>query len=415
MAAAAQRDPRSIITPAAFQVAPELLGTPLAPPRRRLLAILVDLVVIFLLAAVTRSSGLLLAGVISVALVQAALKPTSVPGSVFTRAMRLSVAALGVLIGLVTVAIWLSALGGDQESGSADDRPAAERPLSVAARAVAGSAIEEALEGARTTEEAEVVMSRAATTGRELGLEEVELRELLLEAVPDRAAWAADAPGLVELALAGGSGGAPESIEPRDARSAADEVSLLGPEEALEAYAALLRARRSGDGDPIRLEALRARVLADVAADTLRAMDVRYRLLESTAAELEEELAEAEEDLEEADSEGIVSWVFDLLDELGFGFGWTALYMTVAMAWWNGFTVGKRLLGIRVVRLDGKRITWWTAFERVGGYVAGFATGLLGFAQVYWDANRQAIHDRIVGTVVVRVGAERVPDWESAQ
>ena len=53
-------------------------------------------------------------------------------------------------------------------------------------------------------------------------------------------------------------------------------------------------------------------------------------------------------------------------------------------------------------------------FERAGGYAAGFATGLLGFAQVYWDANRQAIHDRIVGTVVVREGAERIDDWEEA-
>jgi uncharacterized RDD family membrane protein YckC len=42
------------------------------------------------------------------------------------------------------------------------------------------------------------------------------------------------------------------------------------------------------------------------------------------------------------------------------------------------------------------------------------ATGLLGFAQIWWDSNRQAIHDRIVGTVVVRDGAEKVLDWESA-
>ena len=96
------------------------------------------------------------------------------------------------------------------------------------------------------------------------------------------------------------------------------------------------------------------------------------------------------------------------------GFGWASLYLTVLLSWWKGQTVGKRLMGIRVVRLDGEPITWWIAFERVGGYAAGFATGLLGFAQVYWDANRQAIHDRIVGTVVVLDGAEKVGDWESA-
>jgi uncharacterized RDD family membrane protein YckC len=104
----------------------------------------------------------------------------------------------------------------------------------------------------------------------------------------------------------------------------------------------------------------------------------------------------------------------DLAEDLGFGFGWAALYMTVVLSWWKGQTVGKRMLGIRVVRLDGEPITWWVAFERVGGYAAGVATGLLGFAQIWWDSNRQAIHDRIVGTVVVRDGAEKVLDWESA-
>ena len=59
-------------------------------------------------------------------------------------------------------------------------------------------------------------------------------------------------------------------------------------------------------------------------------------------------------------------------------------------------------------------MTWWAAFERAGGYAAGFATGLLGFAQVYWDANRQCIHDRISGTVVVQDGAPKVLDWQDA-
>ncbi len=107
-------------------------------------------------------------------------------------------------------------------------------------------------------------------------------------------------------------------------------------------------------------------------------------------------------------------WLREFVDELGFGFGWASLYLTVFLSWWKGQTVGKRMMGIRVVRLDGEPITWWTAFERAGGYAAGFATGLLGFAQVFWDANRQAIHDRIVGTVVVMDKAERVSDWESA-
>ncbi|NNF38988.1 MAG: RDD family protein, partial [Gemmatimonadetes bacterium] len=49
------RDPRSIITPDAFELSEALLGTPLAGPWRRLWAILIDIVVIGVLTAVTAS------------------------------------------------------------------------------------------------------------------------------------------------------------------------------------------------------------------------------------------------------------------------------------------------------------------------------------------------------------------------
>ena len=72
-------------------------------------------------------------------------------------------------------------------------------------------------------------------------------------------------------------------------------------------------------------------------------------------------------------------------------------------------TPGKRALRIRVVRLDGNPVSWWHAFERAGGYAAGLATGTLGFAQIYWDPNRQGIHDKVAGTVVILDGAEKIP------
>ncbi|MQA88607.1 MAG: hypothetical protein GEU90_00015 [Gemmatimonas sp.] len=68
---------------------------------------------------------------------------------------------------------------------------------------------------------------------------------------------------------------------------------------------------------------------------------------------------------------------------------------------WRGQTPGKRLLKIRIVRLDSRPISWGSAFGRYGGYAAGLATGLLGFLQIYWDRNRQAIQDKISGTVVI--------------
>jgi uncharacterized RDD family membrane protein YckC len=93
-----------------------------------------------------------------------------------------------------------------------------------------------------------------------------------------------------------------------------------------------------------------------------------------------------------------------LLDEVGIGLGWAALYFTFFPVVWRGRTPGKRLLRIRVIRLDGKPIGWWNAFNRFGGYAASVFTGLLGFLEMFWDHNRMALHDRIASTVVVQEG-----------
>ena len=134
------------------------------------------------------------------------------------------------------------------------------------------------------------------------------------------------------------------------------------------------------------------------------------RNLEDTRADLEDTRAELDEALQRG---GLVGWLTSRIDSLGFGFGWWTLYFAILMPWMKGQTPGKRALGVRVVRLDGHPVTWWHAFERAGGYAAGVATGTLGFLQIYWDANRQAIHDKVAGTVVIRDGVPKVPGtWE---
>ena len=77
----------------------------------------------------------------------------------------------------------------------------------------------------------------------------------------------------------------------------------------------------------------------------------------------------------------------------------------------DGFLVRllvKKICGIKVIKLDGSDLNLWEAFGRYGGYTAGFATGLMGFIQVYWDPNRQAIQDKISGTLVVVKDAPKV-------
>jgi uncharacterized RDD family membrane protein YckC len=93
-----------------------------------------------------------------------------------------------------------------------------------------------------------------------------------------------------------------------------------------------------------------------------------------------------------------------LASDFGLSIGWIGIYFTLALVFWSGQTPGKRFMNIRVVRLNGKPLTLWHSFERFAGYAAGLATGLLGFAQSYWDPNRQAIHDKIAGTVVIDLG-----------
>jgi len=53
---------------------------------------------------------------------------------------------------------------------------------------------------------------------------------------------------------------------------------------------------------------------------------------------------------------GIRRMLAGLADDLGIGFGWGALYFTTFLVLGRGQTPGKRLLGIRVIRLDGKPV-----------------------------------------------------------
>lgn len=114
--------------------------------------------------------------------------------------------------------------------------------------------------------------------------------------------------------------------------------------------------------------------------------------------------------LEEArENRGFRTYLGGLFDDLGLGFGWAAVYFTAFLAMMKGQTPGKKIAGVRVIRLDGKPLGWWIAFERFGGYAASFSVGLLGFVQILWDRNRQGLHDKACETVVVRSIVQTAP------
>ncbi len=113
--------------------------------------------------------------------------------------------------------------------------------------------------------------------------------------------------------------------------------------------------------------------------------------------------------LPDENTHSVVAWVKGIFADLGIGVGWAMFYFTATVAWCHGQTIGKRLMRIKVIQLDGKELNLLAAFSRQGGYGAGLATGLLGFMQILWDPNRQAIQDKVASTVVIRLGREKRP------
>jgi uncharacterized RDD family membrane protein YckC len=83
-------------------------------------------------------------------------------------------------------------------------------------------------------------------------------------------------------------------------------------------------------------------------------------------------------------------------------FGVSAVYFTLLTRGRRGATLGKRALGIRVVRLDGERLTIKESFERFAGYLHIPSSLGLALLDLWHDPNRRLPHDRVVHTAVVR-------------
>lgn len=69
----------------------------------------------------------------------------------------------------------------------------------------------------------------------------------------------------------------------------------------------------------------------------------------------------------------------------------------------RGTTVGGLVFDLRVVRLDGRELDWETTLIRALGCFLSLAVAGLGFFWIAFDDAKQAWHDKIAGTVVVRV------------
>lgn len=100
----------------------------------------------------------------------------------------------------------------------------------------------------------------------------------------------------------------------------------------------------------------------------------------------------------------LISMVVHLVADPGAGVFFGVLVIYAAVMWkLRGVTIGGSIVGLKLVRTDGKPIDWATAIVRALGCLLSMAIGGLGFLWIAFDKERQAWHDRIAGTAVVKV------------
>jgi uncharacterized RDD family membrane protein YckC len=95
---------------------------------------------------------------------------------------------------------------------------------------------------------------------------------------------------------------------------------------------------------------------------------------------------------------------------------WVRLFLTALLApgyfalFWSlgGQTLGQYAMGLRVVRLDGKRMTFLRSIARWIGYLLSFFALGIGYLWILWDDRRQGFADKLAKTVVVYA-------WEARQ
>jgi uncharacterized RDD family membrane protein YckC len=93
----------------------------------------------------------------------------------------------------------------------------------------------------------------------------------------------------------------------------------------------------------------------------------------------------------------------------GAGLMGTGLSLVISILYWvvyqgqTGQTVGKKIMGIKVVTSSGKTPSMGTLFlrETIGKFVSSLILGI-GYLMILWDEKKQGLHDKIASTYVVK-------------
>ncbi len=321
---------RDVITPYAFKVDQALLGIPLAPPVKRAMAMVIDVILIFMAA---KLSATLIAFVAAMAFYKGtAQQYLPKMSSFWRRALKLFAASFLFVSSLTVLSLAIDFFEGDST--------------------IQGTQINKAEQKEELSEhDKSIIRTYLAQTDDDKNCDDI----------CQSAASANLVDQLPELA----------------------EVEDVGNSQVTRA---LLHLMVIADGEAI------------AAGDGVKNLDLAPESI-------------SDEVTNESNTKPVTSilqWGKGIIQDLGLGFGWAAVYFTLFSLLWRGQTPGKKVCNIRVVSLSGEPLGMLDCFGRYGGYGAGFATGLLGFLQVYWDPNRQAIQDKISATVVIQGSVNQV-------
>jgi len=357
------KETREIVTPYAFGVADELLGQPLASPMRRLIAQCIDVSLVVLLST---AHALVLAFFVAITFFRAGkhLAEGEKKRSFARKMLRLSAACLLFLVTFVLV----------------DGYNTAPKIKEISRdSALASSVLNVAQKFAWQSCEGEFSCYGEVAAG--FGEAFASTGDTEQEAVEEFDAFLAN----------------------KDLTEAQqNQLRALFVKE----FSQSLAAGPDSDSDT-KNDEVQAAIRAGLSAGSMGVIDPDQAESPPTPEQVPEPADEPvlklglgkDNDTEKTNS--LISWVDGIIKDLGLGFGWAALYYSVLTAWWRGHTIGKRIMRIKVVKLDGSPLNLFESFGRYGGYTAGLATGLLGFLQIFWDPNRQTIQDKIAETLVL--------------
>ena len=340
------KDPRTMVTPKAFTIAESVLYTPLATPFKRALAMLIDGLFITMLAE--QMDWLFVLLVVGIIYIEKRSRQ-------FGRLLKwgLYAAMLGLMLFSSAGNLW----DFHQSNQSSREKNSAPQDINSVVMTIPALVSLGLCDDADCAREQIYALKQTMEASPIEGLSAVERRDMVLDTLDSTDLSEADKVQLRQEIMAGSLW--PEvnvfEVTLNSTTSRSQPVNLASPSPEPEQH---MDGQENAKTDE--------KVALDKGVSTARTPDANTD--NNTAKNHTENTDE-----EDSDTHSILAWIKGFMSDMGLGFGWAAFYFTVFTAKFDGQTLGKKLLRIRVIQLDGAKISLWGAFGRYGGYAAGFS------------------------------------------